>query len=136
MTRVIVIILLLWVYYIGYLMWWVYSDNQCEDEIAELKDQIDWRQDQARAIADDRTQMKRKFNDKISELNKEMNWYKELLEKYDERFGPYKQSIAEMYKQQIIEWYKEWKSCKKIAEEIGCWTSTVQRAVKKRWLKR
>lgn len=130
---------LLWVYFFWYLMWGVRSDNLCEDEIIQLHEEIKRWKSQVKAISIDRDKIKKQLNQAEAELEvveKENEWYVELLEKYDERYWPYKATIEETYKARIIELYKEWKTLKEIAEAIGCWKSTVQRAVAKRGLKR
>lgn len=136
---IIVIVFLLFIYYLWFMLWGLRSDNLCEDEIIELHEEIKWWKHQVREIWKDRDNMKKQLSQVQAELEVleiENRWYIELLEKYDERYWPYKATIEETYKARIIELYKEWKTLKEIAEAIGCWKSTVQRAVAKRGLKR
>ena len=77
-----------------------------------------------------------KLKEEIEKLISANQWYITLLEKYQDRYWPFKLTIEETYKQQIVELYKEWKTQKEIAEMLWCGKSTIQRAIKKRWLKR
>ena len=127
-------------YRAGYIVGWAKSDNLCEDEIAGLKKEIIWWKKQCtRAVNEVGKLQAENLVLKSDNLKKveECNAYVSLLEKYDNRYWPFKERIEEAYKEQIITLYtKEGKTLKEIAESIGCCYSTVQRAVKKWGLKK
>lgn len=137
---IIVILFLGLVYFAWYLLGWYNSDNECEDEIAGLKKELIWWKKQCTKAVNElgKTQgdfivLEQNYERKIEECN----GYVSLLEKYDNRYWPFKERIEEAYKEQIITLYtKEGKTLKEIAESIGCCYSTVQRAVKKWGLKK
>ncbi len=124
----VAIVFITLVYFIGYLFGWYYSDRRNEEEIINLKKEIAWW----------KRQLTNAINeiDRLKGIEKECKWYTELLEKYQNRYWPFKRTIEDTYKEKIITSYKEWKTNKEIAEEIWCWISTIQRAVTKRGLKR
>ena len=127
-------------YRAGYIVGWAKSDNLCEDEIAGLKKELIWWKKQCTRAVNELGKTKGEFI--VLEKNyerkiEECNGYVSLLEKYDNRYWPFKERIEEAYKEQIITLYtKEGKKLKEIAESIGCCYSTVQRAVKKWGLKK
>lgn len=133
----IIVILFIWItFFVWYLKGGFDSDNQCEDEIIELKKEIRWWKNQVKAIWEDRDKMKKELNEKIIEKEKAEAelFIKQVKAESLERRN--KLGIAEAHKKMIIQLYKEWHSQKKIAWIIGCGRSTIQRAVQKRWLKR
>lgn len=135
MTFIIIVSIILVVLFIlacGYILWKIKSDSKSDKEIIWLEEEIT-------KILKSKSEVEKNF--KILEQNYEKvlndnEWLVMLIEKYQDRFWPYKLTIAEMYKDTIIELFKEWKSNYQIAQEIGCSRSTILRAVNKRWLKR
>lgn len=105
---------LLGIYYLWFILWWVRSDNICEDEIVELKEEIKRWKNQCKAITNDRDKIKRLLDEMISKS---------------------KNTIAEKYEDDIKYRFNEWLSDVQIAKKIWCWKSTIQRAVKKFWLR-
>lgn len=139
LALIITLVIFAILFYVWYIIWWYNSDNQCEDEIINLKKEISWWKRQNTYILNENSDLKYRIlnlNSDIEKANKERDEYEELLQKYTDRYWPYKWTIEETYKAQIIQLYKEWKTYKEIASAIGCWKSTIQRAVAKRWLKR
>jgi len=116
------------IYFVGYLVGWYYSDRRSEDEIIKLRKEVSRWKSQVKMVINEM--------DKLKAKETECKWLVELLNKYQDRYWPYKRTIEETYKEQIITSYKKWKLIREIAEEIWCWKSTIQRAIKKRWLKR
>lgn len=98
--------------YLGYLCWEYNSDNQCEDEIIELKKEL--------------TRWKKQHTQAITEIH--------LLRTQILNCQTVVRTRAEQDKEQITELYKSWKTNKQIAEELHTSISTIQRATRKRWL--
>ena len=126
----IIIIFVLW-FTVG--LSWSYNDLQKkEEEIQRHKKMQKKTVDEIKNLKSE----KDRIQDKAMKLVKENGGLINLIEKYQDRYWPYKLTIAETYKDAIIDLYKKWKSNKQIAEEIWCWESTIRRAVVKWWLKR
>lgn len=108
-----VVIFIWWVmlYYVWYLAGWFNSDNECEDEITELKKEIKWWERQCKMLSEENNRLKQ-----------QLIWSK-------------KKTIAERNEEDIRTLWNEWLSDKEIAEIIGCGKSTIQRAIKKFWLR-
>lgn len=133
------ILSILLIFYIWFMCWGVRADNIYEDEFIEKDKEIKWLKTQITKLLNSKNETENNFKILEKSYEKVMNeneWLVMLIEKYQDRFWPYKLTIAEMYKDTIIELFKEWKSNYQIAQEIGCSRSTILRAVNKRWLKR
>lgn len=68
----------------------------------------------------------------MKELNDWKRKYNDLLLKYNK---VKKETIADKNEENIKSLFNEWLSDKDIAEILGCWKSTIQRAIKKFWLR-
>ena len=133
------ILSILLIFYIWFMCWGVRADNIYEDEFIEKDKEIKWLKTQITKLLNSKNETENNFKILEQSYEKVMNeneWLVWLIEKYQDRYGPFKLSIADTYKSQIIEMYKEWKNSYKIAEEIWCSRSTIFRAIKKRWLER
>ena len=136
---IVIVLLFLWlVYFAWYLAGGYNADNKCEDEIIKLKREIRWWKNQMHGALKEVNDWKRKFNDMQCKYNKERNRVFECeqnLEAYIQWKKIKWKTIAEKNKENIISLFNEWLTDKEIAKIIGCGRSTIQRAVKKFWLR-
>lgn len=144
MTRLVVIIILAWIVYIWFEWWVVYTINhdieKKEKKDDELKDEIEWWKKQTKEALTEVNDWKRKFNDMQCKYNKERNKVFELeqnLEAYlkGKKGRKKRETFADKNEEAIRELFNSWLSDKKIADKLGCGKSTIQRAVKKFWLR-
>lgn len=135
MTAIVIItitLIVLFIFVCGYILGKLKAHSIYENEII-------WLENQSSKILKAKEEVEKNFKileQSYENVRDENEWLVMLIEKYQDRFWPYKLTIAEMYKDTIIELFKEWKSNYQIAQEIGCSRSTILRAVNKRWLKR
>ena len=142
LTRLVVIIIIAWIVYIWFEWWVVYTINHDIDRknenYKELTDEIEWWKKQTHNTLAEVNDWKRKFNDMQCKYNKERNKVFECeqnLEAYIQWKKVKWKTIDERNKENIISLFNEWLTDKEIAKIIGCWRSTIQRAVKKFWLR-
>ena len=149
LTRLVVIIIIAWIVYIWFEWWVVYTINhdidRKEENYKELIDEIEWWKKQTHDTLAEVNDWKDKFSEMQHMYNKERNEVAELNHKLSIaeknldavvhcRKIPWK-TIADKNVDNIISLFNEWLTDKEIAEAIGCWRSTIQRAVKKFWLR-
>lgn len=147
MLATVVVIVIAWVLlYLGYVIWDVTARNQFFKEKKELLKEKDWWIDKFNDSQDDLKKVKSSLKDAIvrnddlwkqnSTLINENDTLTNKLTQYTLRFGEIKQTIEMEHQEEIIQYFNEGLSAKKIAEKIGCSRSTVQRAISKRGLVR
>lgn len=147
MLTTVVVIVIAWVLlYLGYVIWDVTARNQFFKEKKELLKEKDWWIDKFNDSQDDLKKVKSSLKDAIvrnddlwkqnSTLINENDTLTNKLTQYTLRFGEIKQTIEMEHQEEIIQYFNEGLSAKKIAEKIGCSRSTVQRAIQKRGLVR
>lgn len=142
LTRLVAIIIIAWIVYIWFEWWVVYTINhgmeKDSNRFDELLEEIEWWKKQTHDTLAEVNDWKRKFNDMQCKYNKERNKVFECeqnLEAYIQWKKVKWKTIAEINKENIISLFNEWLTDKEIAKIIGCGRSTIQRAVKKFWLR-
>lgn len=143
LTRLVVAIIIAWIVYIWFEWWVVYTINhdikKKEDNQKELLDEIDWWKKQTKEALNEVNEWKGKRDEMQHKYNKERNKVFELeqnLEAYMKwRWKRKKKTIAEKNGENIVALFNEWLSDYWIAKILGCSKSTVQRAIKKWWLR-
>lgn len=147
MLTTIVILVIAWMLiYLWYVIGDVYARNHFFKEKKELRKEIDWWKDKSNDALEDMKKTKSALKDAIvrnddlwkqnSVLINENDALTNKLTQYTLRFGEIKQTIEMEHQEEIIQYFNEGLSAKKIAEKIGCSRSTVQRAISKRGLVR
>ena len=142
MTRLIVIIIIAWIVYIWFEWWVVYTINHeintVENKEKELKDEVEWWKKQTHDVLAEVNEWKEKRSEMQQMYNKERNKVFELeqnLEAYVQWKKVKYKTIAERNEENIVSLFNEWLTDKEIAKIIGCGRSTIQRAIKKFWLR-
>lgn len=147
MLTVIVVLVIFWtLIYLWYVIGDVHARNQFFEEKKEILKEKDWWVDKFNDSQDDLKSVKKELKDAICRNDDLWNQNEVLIKENDKltneltqymlRYGELKQTIEMEHQEEIIQYYNEWLSYKAIAEKIGCGASTIQRAVKKRWLVR
>lgn len=142
LTRLITIIIIAWIVYVGFEWWVVYTINHEikteEENYKELLKEIEWWKKQTHNTLAEVNDWKDKFSEMQHMYNKERNKVFECeqnLEAYIQWKKIKYKTIADRNKENIISLFNEWLTDKEIAEVIGCGRSTIQRAIKKFWLR-
>ena len=128
MTIVIIIIVLA---ICGALLRTEHNLRDIEKRIIKTQNEIDWWNEQCNKLLKEREELRTEYDI----LKRENKWYIELIEKYQDRYWPFKLTIEKTYEEQIIKRFEEWLSNKQIANKIWCSKATIQRATKKLWLR-
>jgi len=147
MLAVIVLIVIAWMLiYLWYVIGDVRARCQFYEEKKEILKEKDWWIDKFNDSQDDLKWVKKELKDAIcrnndlwkqnSVLINENDALTNKLTQYTLRYGEIKQTIEMEHQEEIIQYFNEWLSYKEIAKKIGCGASTIQRAIKKRWLVR
>lgn len=147
MLTTIVLIVIVWMLiYLWYVIGDAHARNQFFEEKKEILKEKDWRIDKFNDCSDDLKSVKKELKDAIcrnddlwnqnSVLINENDTLTNKLTQYTLRYGELKMTIEMEHQEEIIQYFNEWLSYKAIAEKIGCGASTIQRAIKKRWLVR
>lgn len=138
MTRLVIMVVAIIFYCIGAMIGKSAEKFARSEYIEELIKKIDWWKNQAHEILNEVNEWKDKYSEMQHMYNKERNKVFECeqnLEAYIQWKKVKYKTIADRNKENIISLFNEWLTDREIAEVIGCGRSTIQRAVKKFWLR-
>lgn len=146
LTFIVLVVIAGWLIAIWYEWWQVKAYSEFSEKSSNSINEIEFLKEQIDKISKERRWEQHALAQSLGDLHDEQVKNKNLINENDVltnkltqymlRYGELKQTIEMEHQEEIIQYFNEWLSYKAIAEKIGCGASTIQRAVKKRWLVR